>query len=203
MKSPFIYLMRHGELKMGPDPLFVGQVDLEMSGKGIEQIQSWRKKLDHVQFSRVLCNDLKRSRQTAEIMAGDDTSKVEVIEQLREINLGDWDGVPIAEALKDGDQTWRKDDRGIVQHRPPGGESFQDLRDRIIPVMDKILEDWSGRILIAGHAGVNRVILCHLLGAPIKNLFLIGQDYGCMNLIDRERHRTRVRAINIRPDTPG
>jgi probable phosphoglycerate mutase len=198
--SPMIYLMRHGELDMGPDPLFVGQVDLEMSQKGIEQIRSWRRELGHVNFQKIYCNDLKRSLRTAQIMKGPDSNaSIEILEDLREINLGDWDGGPIARAFEEAGPMWRNDDEKIVKYRAPNGESFQDLRDRVIPVFNRILEGWTGRILIAGHAGVNRVILCHLLDAPIGGLFRIGQDYGCMNFIDRERHRIRVRAMNIRP----
>ena len=84
-------------------------------------------------------------------------------------------------------------------HRPPGGESFIDLRERVLPLFETILRDEEGPMLLVGHAGVNRVILCHLLGMPLDNLFRLGQDYGCMNIIVREKGSLRVDAMNLRP----
>ncbi len=200
--SPMIYLLRHGALEMGPSPLFVGQVDLELSETGIKQIGYWRDRFKGIEFQRIICNDLKRSRQTAEIIAEGQRDSLEIVKDLREINLGDWDGRPMADVMRDSQVSWRNDDKKVVNYRSPNGESFQDLKSRVIPVFDQILEQWSGRILIAGHAGVNRIILTHLLGMPLENMFMLGQDYGCLNLIDQERHRTRAKAMNIRPGAP-
>ena len=41
----------------------------------------------------------------------------------------------------------------------------------LIPVFDQIAETASDPVLIIGHAGVNRMILCHVLGMPIRKLF--------------------------------
>jgi probable phosphoglycerate mutase len=55
---------------------------------------------------------------------------------------------------------------------------------------------------VVGHAGVNRVLLCHLLGMPLGNLFRLGQDYGCCNLLRRWNGFCSVRAVNLRPWMP-
>jgi probable phosphoglycerate mutase len=60
----------------------------------------------------------------------------------------------------------------------------------------------NGPILVVGHAGVNRVLLCHLLGMPLGNLFRLGQDYGCCNLIRSDNAFCSVRAVNLRPWMP-
>ena len=51
-------------------------------------------------------------------------------------------------------------------------------------------------LLLVCHAGVNRVILCHLLGMPLANLFRIGQDSGCLNIIEKNRQGFQVAAMN-------
>jgi GTP:adenosylcobinamide-phosphate guanylyltransferase len=49
------------------------------------------------------------------------------------------------------------------------------------------------------HAGINRLLLCQSLGTPVAKLFRIGQDYGCVNIIEEEGERICVRLINGRP----
>nr|MBC8393812.1 histidine phosphatase family protein [Deltaproteobacteria bacterium] len=56
-----------------------------------------------------------------------------------------------------------------------------------------------GQVLIVAHAGVNRVILCHILGMPLANLFRLGQDYGGLNIIDGKNNSMYVKAMNVQP----
>ena len=55
-------------------------------------------------------------------------------------------------------------------------------------------------MLIVGHAGVSRAILCHLLGIPLANLFRLGQDYGSLSIIDNEKGEMRLVAMNLTPE---
>ena len=45
--------------------------------------------------------------------------------------------------------------------------------------------------------GVNRIILCHLLGMNLENMFYLGQDYGGLTLIRRRGDGFRVEAMNV------
>jgi broad specificity phosphatase PhoE len=89
------------------------------------------------------------------------------------------------------------------------GESTVDVRDRAVKAFEKILSQntahitqntdkrkkqnslgsgvWdlsSQNIAIVSHGGINRVILCHLLGIPLENIFRVEQDYGCLNIVE-------------------
>jgi broad specificity phosphatase PhoE len=52
-------------------------------------------------------------------------------------------------------------------------------------------------VLVVGHAGVNRVIICELLGMPIENIFRLRQDYGCLNVLESAGTGWTVRRVNI------
>jgi broad specificity phosphatase PhoE len=54
----------------------------------------------------------------------------------------------------------------------------------------------AGVVAIAGHAGVNRVILCDVLGMPLANLFRIAQRPGCVNVIESGRNGPVARLVN-------
>jgi len=46
---------------------------------------------------------------------------------------------------------------------------------------------------------VNRLLLCHVLGMLPANLFRLGQDYGCCNLIRCEGSKYQVSVVNGSP----
>jgi broad specificity phosphatase PhoE len=88
----------------------------------------------------------------------------------------------------------------LVSYRPEGGESFFDLSARVLPAFELITRDVeSDRVLFVGHAGVNRIILCHLLGMPPAFLFRLCQDYCCLNVIVSEMDFVCLRSMNIPP----
>ena len=72
----------------------------------------------------------------------------------------------------------------IELFRVEGGESFFQLKDRIIPKFGNILaEHPSDNIVILCHGGVIRTILAYILGISVKNLFRINQPYASVNII--------------------
>lgn len=51
-------------------------------------------------------------------------------------------------------------------------------------------------IAIVAHGGVNRVILCHLLGIPLENIFRIEQDFAALNVIEFYENYPVVKLLN-------
>ena len=194
-----IYLLRHGAVEGHEERRFVGQFDLPLDEKGLRQARWWQGELANILFARIFCSDLTRSRDTSRIIAGTRQIPVEIMSQLREIHLGEWEGLPVAEVRRRFPKEYERRGQDLSGYRPPGGESFSDLRKRIVPVFERIVSGMEGNILIVGHAGVNRIILCHLLEMPLKNLFRLGQDYGSLNIIECNENFFRLRSINILP----
>jgi len=197
-----IHLLRHGALAgNGPGRRFIGQTDLPLSNSGRRQAAFWRDRWRAIRWAAVWCSDLERSRETARIVAGDAAVSLRISPALREIDLGAWEGMKFAAVRRRWPEAWEERGKRLADFRPPGGESFADLRDRVIPLLPEIAAS-SEPILVAGHAGVNRVMLCHLLGMKLSDLFRIGQNHACLNLIDPGRTPWRAAAINC-PVDPG
>jgi probable phosphoglycerate mutase len=192
-----IYLLRHGEIEQGEEKRFVGQIDLPLNETGFHQARVWQQKLTDKAFKKIYSSDLSRALQTAHIIAGEDRGKVQSLPALREINLGEWDGLPVADVHAHYPDEWQRRENDLVTFRHPGGESFRDLAVRIGAVFNQIVQGIEGDILIVGHAGVNRVILCQALGMDLANIFRLGQDYGSLNLLDWNKDGWRVVAMNI------
>lgn len=194
-----VYLLRHGKIRREDDQRrYIGQLDLPLSGEGERQAEALRDLLGQAGLTAVYCSDLARSRRTAEIIAGHRGVPVTALSALREISLGEWEGVPFAAIARRFPDEFKARGADIGYYRVPGGESFADCSLRVVAAFREILAASAGDIAIVGHAGVNRVLLCHLLGMPVANVFRIAQDYGCMNIIQCGGSGYQLKLVNYR-----
>ena len=192
-----IYLLRHGDCRQDDIRRYVGQGDLPLNAKGRCQAIGWRDKLATIPLDRIFCSDLSRSYETASLIAEGRDEQVRPLSRLREISLGSWDGLPIGEVRRIYPSEYEKRGADMAYYRPPGGECFADVAARAIPLFEELVRSTSGNLLIVGHSGVNKVLLCHILGMPLENLFRIQQDYGCLNVIDNGKEGMRLRQMNM------
>ena len=135
-------------------------------------------------FDLLMSSDLQRSLATARIVAeeattqpGEGAQEVKADPRLREIDCGLWDGLTLEEAKARYPEDYARRELDLVNWRFTGGESFQDLRDRVLPVLWETADSGAEKALMVGHLGVNRVILCELQGLPLKELFSLKMEY--------------------------
>ena len=199
MTPTVLYLVRHGAIISVSGKAYIGQIEAPLSEEGVEQAWAMRKWLEPVRFSHVFSSDLSRAQRTCRIIAGSHSNSIEIVPALREISLGEWEGFTFREIEERFPEEYAARGRDMENWRPPGGESFADCRVRVIEALRGILDRSMGNVLMVGHAGVNRLILCDILGIPVANLHNIGQDYGCLNIIDFSGRHVRVRLLNYTP----
>lgn len=199
VENKTVYLLRHGKIEHDEGRrMYIGQLDLPLSEEGEKQAQLLQKVFAKTALSAVYCSDLSRSHQTAEIIA--DGKDIAIIQRhdLREISLGEWEGCTFADIARRFPEQFKARGADIGYFTVPGGESFADCSKRAVAVFHQIVCRAKGDILIVGHAGVNRLLLCHILGMPIANLFRISQDYGCINVIQSINSGYRLKMVNAR-----
>ena len=194
-----LYLLRHGEITGSDQKRYIGQRDIPLNDKGRDQAAWWQRELAHVDFETVWSSDLIRALDTAIIVSDRPVSAIRVMPQLREICLGDWEGAAMATIRRKFPEAWAERGRQMDRFQVPHGESFQDLHDRVIPLFQNIATGASGNVLVVSHAGVNRIMLSHVLQRPIRELFSIPQGYGALNLIDYHEGKFFVLDINRTP----
>jgi alpha-ribazole phosphatase len=193
-----LYLVRHGQVVGHEEGRFNGHTDVDLSDQGREQLEQVARYLETEEIHHLYCSDLKRSVAGAEIIARGRNLIPVALKELREMNLGIFDGLTfreVEERFKTVFKEWRKD---FLHYRLPQGECLLDIHQRVCKTLEEILKDKRGRtIAIVAHGGVNRVILSHALGMDLKNAFRLEQDYGCLNVIDYYLDWTVVKLVNM------
>jgi len=191
-----IYLLRHGAIEAVRSKTYIGQLDLPLSQKGIEQANAWRSFFQGNLPETIVCSDLKRCRLTAEIIAGSHGNRISTEKKLREISMGLWEGISMADIQKNFPKAWQNRGKNIGTFRPPMGESFSDLAQRVLPVFYQLCEKSPKDMLIVAHAGVNRVILADMMHLDFNDLLGIPQTYSAGNLIEMTQTKIKILYIN-------
>ena len=158
-----LYFVRHGESEANAAHVFAGQTDSLLTERGREQAAVVAAALRPVHFDRIVTSTLSRTRDTAAVIAADRGLRVEVFDDLKEIDLGAAAGRPFDEVR--GLPNY--DGEGFTQW--PGGESLDDVVSRAMRVIDGLVTDSPGRtICVVGHGGVTRILVSRFLGVLPK-----------------------------------
>lgn len=183
--STRIYLIRHGQVEGHEERRYNGQTDVALTDLGGEQYHQLKGRLSDSRISACYSSDLTRCRVGAEIICGQFDIQPVFRPELRELNIGIWEGLTWQEIQSRWPDEWQARLNDLVNYRVIQGENLLDVEARVMPVVREVVERHRGQeILLVGHGGVNRVILLHAIGAPLVNMFNIEQNYGCLNIID-------------------
>ncbi len=180
-----VHLIRHGQVVGFEQRRYNGHADVALTPYGIEQYHALKKRLDQHPITACYASNLTRCKIGAEIIAGSRGITPVFLQELRELNIGEWEGLTWQEIQERWPQAWVDRQKDLVNYRVPGGENLLDVRARLMPAFTSIVNRHRGEeILVVGHGGVNRIILLELLGAPLANMFMLEQHYGCYNMIE-------------------
>lgn len=180
-----IYLLRHGEVIGAGTPRYNGHADVGLTEYGISQYHDLRERLSPCTITACYSSDLSRCVIGAEIICEQFGIRPTLKKELRELNIGIWEGMTWAEIIEKHPREWDARLADIVHYRVPEGECLLDLAQRAVPALEEIVAAHRGEnVLVVGHGGMNRTLLLDAIGAPLACLFNIEQKYGCLNIID-------------------
>jgi alpha-ribazole phosphatase/probable phosphoglycerate mutase len=125
-----------------------------------------------------------RAREGARILAAAASYPVEVVEDLREIDFGDVEGLSYDEIAARYPSLYRHWMEKPTEVAFRGGESFPEMRTRVLKAFESIRREHDGQtIAIVSHGGVNRILIACALEMPDECIFRLAQDYGAINLL--------------------
>jgi broad specificity phosphatase PhoE len=162
-----LLLARHGETDWNRARRWQGHADRPLTDRGRAQAAALAERLADIALDAVYSSDLRRARDTAEAVAAIQGVDVVELAELREVNVGSWEGLTRDEAearLPDGLRRWRAGGTGWDD-----GETYAEMSRRVLAAVERIATDHEGgRVLIVSHGGPIRAIHGAALGLDVE-----------------------------------
>lgn len=166
-KPTRLLLLRHGQTALSVERRYSGRGNPPLTELGREQAERAAKMLaTKGDIAAVVSSPLQRARSTAEAAATALDVPLRILDGLIETDFGDWEGLTFAEAVQ-RDPLLHSDWLGDPSIPAPGGESFDQVRERIEGVR---------RDLVALYPGQNVLVVSHV--TPIKTLLQLALGVG-------------------------
>ncbi|OGW90761.1 MAG: hypothetical protein A3D28_01390 [Omnitrophica bacterium RIFCSPHIGHO2_02_FULL_63_14] len=193
-----LVIVRHAESAFNDQNRIQGHQDSGLTKKGLIQARRLARRLLRYPIDRVYSSDLGRAYATTLEITKHTRLPILRDPLLREIHLGEWEGMTPEEVdrLYDkGYEKWLKCPSGA---RIPGGEPIARFRKRVIGRVKTIAGANRGRtVLIVTHGGVITALLADWLGADFDHILLNLQiDNTSVTMVDCTRKRRRLLFIN-------
>ncbi len=168
-----IYFVRHGSTDWNDNknaegiscPRCQGRIDASLNEAGITQAGKTKDMLKDIKFKRIICNPLKRARQTCDIVSNR-TAKIEIDACLIERDFGEFEG--LARDEFDFNGFWNSNSNQKFAR----AESIKDVEKRVFELLDELKKNPDDDVLLVSHGGVGRVVMSYFKGKPKDGNYL-------------------------------
>uniref|UniRef100_A0A665W3Y5 6-phosphofructo-2-kinase/fructose-2,6-bisphosphatase 2 n=1 Tax=Echeneis naucrates TaxID=173247 RepID=A0A665W3Y5_ECHNA len=182
VQSHSIYLCRHGESHHNVEGQIGGDAELSERGKWFAAALKEFVEEHHLSDLKVWTSQLRRTIQTAEELG----VPYEQWKILNEIDAGVCEEMTYKTIEEKFPEEFAMRDQDKYHYRYPGGESYQDLVQRLEPVIMEL--ERQGNVLVICHQAVMRCLLAYFLD----------KSAGCkVDMFD-----LKVEAVNTHRDRP-
>lgn len=168
-----LYLIRHGETLWNAERRMQGWTDSPLSERGIQQARALAERLRKVEFAAIYSSPTGRAFQTAEIVRDRRALDIVPRPELREINLGDWEGRKWEELAKEEPERAERFWQSPHLYEPRSGETYEQVRQRAVPAIHEIAAAHGAeeKVLVVTHTVVLKLIVAHFEGQPLAGIW--------------------------------
>lgn len=192
-----LWLIRHGAPDAAVRGVCYGRLDVGLAPDGRRQFILLAERLRSEPLAAIYSSPRKRTIESAALLAAHHGCGVHIVEDLREINFGDFEGLSYDEIQRRYPELYRQWMERPTEVEFPNGESFSTMRARVLSAVGAMRTRHAGQsVAIVTHGGVTRIVLADALGVPEVNAFRIAQRYAALNLIQYTEEYPVVELLN-------
>ena len=166
-----LVLIRHGQTDWNVEGRWQGQVGPPLNERGREQARRVAEYQSQFGFAALYSSDLRRAMETAQIIGAE--MGVEVISEprLREVNLGQWQGMLTDDIQAQYPEEFRQWHHEPLAVQPPDGETVHALAARVLEAINEIIARYpKRRVGIVAHELPIAIVLCRSAGLGLEHL---------------------------------
>ena len=189
-----VEFIRHGE-PVGGSRYRGHGIDDPLTERGWNQM--WNGIGGAAHWDIILSSPLARCADFAQKLGNDREIPVRLVEDLREIGFGAWEGMSKEEVLERRPEEFRKFYDDPIAHPPENAEKVDDFFKRVSLSYDSFLSEFiEKKILVVAHAGVIRAALMHAIGAGPGQMYNVEIRNGMVSRIRYRDGRIGLEMIN-------
>lgn len=169
MKLIFI---RHGQTDWNVQGKIQGSYDSELNDTGIKQANELSEKLLNLnyKFSKIYSSPQKRALKTAEILSKSCNVDYISVKDLQEMNMGKWEGLSWKEVEYKYPNEYKEWYLNRRYTKTPDGESYQDMLERVLKAINKIIKENTNDVVIVSHSAVIMCLQCYVTNTPFNEM---------------------------------
>jgi broad specificity phosphatase PhoE len=180
-----VCLARHGQTQWNVEGRKQGRLDSPLTPEGLAQVRRNAALLSNEPVDGIFASPLGRAYTTAEIFATALRLPVQVVEELSELDHGEWSGLTAQEIEAGWPGQMGVRERGKYDFRFPGGESYADADFRAGRALAEVARSGARRPLLVSHEMIGRMLLKQL---GVEDVLSLGQPSGVIYRVTiRER----------------
>lgn len=165
-----IHFIRHGQSTWNAEVRVQGSSDPDLSELGQTQATALQGKLPA--FDRLFSSDLKRTRQTIELIMAGKTDGIEYRSSLREIHLGPWEGMLLTDVNEQYPEQANKFRHHPEQFSMGDAETFTALQARAHNAVNEIVAECPGQnVLVVSHGAFLKSLLIDYENIPLNSIW--------------------------------
>lgn len=195
-----MYLIRHGATanNLAKPPRLQGcGVDFALSDDGRRQAERTASFLTSQPLAAVFSSPLIRARETAQQIAVPHGLDVQIVDELIEVDVGKWESRSWDEIARTEPDAYRRFMEDPGKHGYFGGETMQQVQDRVMPTIRRIMAAHLGqRVAVVAHNVVNRSFLAALIDLPIAKARGLHQENCGINIVRLRDGEMTLRTMN-------
>ena len=168
-----IFVTRHGQTDWNVLKKLQGQTDIALNETGRKQAEEAREKIKNEKIDLIITSNLKRARETAEIINNNLNASIIEDQRLLERGCGEYEGTTKDERAKlkeinpEINDIWNYNKNVSLDSL----ETMHELCDRIYEFLDEIIEKYKDKnILLVTHRGTSLPIICYLKKYPLEEV---------------------------------
>jgi broad specificity phosphatase PhoE len=194
-----LLLVRHGATTLSAEDRFAGATDIPLSDEGRSQAAALAERLRDDPIDAIYCSPMRRTLETASIVADPHGLTPVSRPALREIDHGHWEGLTRQEVESQFKEEYARWEQDPFSSAPSGGECGVDVMARALPVVRAIVEAHHGQqVVVVSHKATIRLIISSLLGFDARGYRdRLDQAPACLNVLDfKDPVRARLMLFN-------
>jgi probable phosphoglycerate mutase len=196
-----IVILRHGETDHNAAGIWQGQLDTELSERGIAQAEAAGPALSALAPDRIVTSDLRRAARTAEAVGRACGIPVTADPRFREIHAGQWQGLTNADVSRDFPEQRAAVLRGEDIKRGIDGESMGEVLARVRDGLADVIGAMEpGKcVIVSTHGAAARAVAAALLEVDLELAWRVLGSFGNCHWAELEEgnHGWRLVTWNV------